>query len=122
MKKRNFRARTEDYNNELRKLGILKPVEEIAEDFNNLSKPQIIQRLTELEVSTTSSMKKDELIKLLEETLKQKELEKQSSVAQIQIQETKDKTENGTENGTENSTETEQDEELEEIEEIEVDD
>ena len=113
MKKRNFRARTEDYNNELRKLGILKPAEETTEetteDFNNLSKRQIAQKLTELGVSTSSSMRKDELINLLEETLKKNTDESTAD--------TDESTADTSENTSEETTETALPEQQEETEE-----
>lgn len=76
MNKRRLRARKAAlraaYNEELRKMNILD-----TPNSTELTKAQIIEKLTELGIEASDKLKKDELLKLLEEANRNKETDTQ---------------------------------------------
>lgn len=113
MKKNRRRAKYENYYDELRKLGILKPEtkdneENKEKDYNNLTKSQIRKMLEEKGIETTDKLKKDELIALLSNSEKMKDNEEDK----------KDENQNVNDKITEENIE--QDNEEETIEDLEI--
>lgn len=121
MNKRRLRARKialrEAYNEELRKMNILD-----TPNNTELTKAQIIEKLTELGVEASNTLKKDELLKLLEEANTNKENDAQPTDSEGENNPTDETT--GEENNTPNQDDildTPNNTEDGEIEDIEID-